>query len=106
MPSTDDLSDTQRTTEELAEAMFSGNIIEVRFAALLTFLVSLSGVDVFVRHSLTDNQIADLAAGFGDGEVRITMPPAIHASGPMPVDAGEAALLSRALDARHMLLSS
>ncbi|MEW1760566.1 hypothetical protein AB0393_29140 [Streptomyces cyaneofuscatus] len=105
MPSTDDLNDTERTTEELAEAMFSGNVIEVYFDTLLTFHISLSGVDVFVRHSLADDQIADLAAGFGDGEVRITMPPAIHATGPMPVDPGEAALLHRALAARSRLVS-
>ncbi|MER0477371.1 hypothetical protein ABR737_03160 [Streptomyces sp. Edi2] len=103
---TDGLSDTERTTEELAAVMGSGNVIEVHFAHLLTFCVSLSGVDVFVRHSLTGDQIADLAAGFGDGEVRVTMPPAVHASGPMRVDPGEAALLSRALEARAMLLGS
>ncbi|WP_164992631.1 hypothetical protein [Streptomyces sp. M3] len=34
MPATDDLHDTERTTEELAEAMFSGNVIEVFFDTL------------------------------------------------------------------------
>ncbi|MFG2210981.1 hypothetical protein [Streptomyces sp. NPDC048638] len=105
MPSHDELSDTERTTEELAEVMFSGNVIAVCFGDLLTFRVSLGGVDVFVRHSLTEDQIGDLGAGFGNGQVKITMPPALRPSAPMPVDSGEAALLHRALEARRMLLS-
>ncbi|KOU43235.1 hypothetical protein [Streptomyces sp. WM6378] len=104
MPATDDLSDAERTTEELADIMFSGNVIEVLFAPLLIFRISLSGVDLFVRHSLTDDQIADLAGSFSEGEVRITMPPAVPTSGPALVEAGEAALLNRALQARNMLL--
>ncbi|GGU40727.1 hypothetical protein [Streptomyces violascens] len=104
MPSSDELNDTERTTEELAEVMFSGNVIAVCFGTLLTFRISLGGVDVFVRHSLTEDQISDLTASFSNGEVKITMPPALRASGPIPVDSGEAALLHRALEARNMLL--
>ncbi|MCX4826753.1 hypothetical protein OG883_44735 [Streptomyces sp. NBC_01142] len=104
MPATDDLHDTERTTEELAEVMFSGNVIEVFFDTLLTFRVSLSGVDVFVRHALNAEQIADLTAGVGHGEVRLAMPLAAQAGGPLVVDPGEAALLSRALEARNTLL--
>ncbi|GAA3712080.1 hypothetical protein ACRWOO_18405 [Streptomyces sp. NEAU-PBA10] len=105
MPATDDLHDTERTTEELAEAMFSGNVIEVFFDALIIFRVSLSGVDVFVRHTLTPEQIADLSAGVAHGEVRLTTPLAARPGEPLVVDPGEAALLSRALEARSSLLS-
>jgi len=104
MPAADDLHDTERTTEELAEAMSSGNVIEALFGALLTFHVSLGGVDVFVRHTLTAEQIADLADGVGRGQIRLTMPPVARAGGPLAVDPGEAALLIRALEARHVLL--
>ncbi|MFE7485795.1 hypothetical protein [Streptomyces sp. NPDC057552] len=104
MPPTDDLDDTERTTEELAEVMFSGNVIKVLFGHLLTFRISLGGVDVFVRHALSPEQIADLTAGLSQGEVRLTMPAAPQTLGPLFVDPGEAALLTRALDARNTLL--
>lgn len=104
MPPTDDLDDTERTTEELAEVMFSGNVIDVRFGRLLTFRISLGDVDVFVRHALSPEQIADLTAGLGQGEVRLTVPTAPQTRGPLLVDPGEAALLTRALEARSSLL--
>ncbi|MFI1312465.1 hypothetical protein ACH4TS_20325 [Streptomyces albidoflavus] len=104
MPPTDDLDDTERTTEELAEVMFSGNVIEVLFGHLLTFHISIGDVDVFVRQALSPEQIADLTAGLSQGEVRLTMPAARHTLGPLFVDPGEAALLTRALDARSTLL--
>ncbi|MER8118947.1 hypothetical protein [Streptomyces sp. NPDC094031] len=104
MPPTDDLDDTERTTEELAEVMFSGNVIEVLFGHLLTFRISLGDVDVFVRHALSPEQITDLTAGLGRGEIRLTMPAAPQMRGPLFVDPGEAALLTRALEARSTLL--
>ncbi|TLQ39417.1 amidohydrolase family protein [Streptomyces marianii] len=104
MTAPDDLHDTERTTAELAEVMFSGNVIEVRFGALLTFRVSLSGVDILVRHSLSSDQIVSLASGLGRGQVPIPTAAPPRSGAPLIVDPGEAALLSRALEARATLV--
>ncbi|MEO3976928.1 hypothetical protein [Streptomyces sp. CAU 1734] len=104
MSGTDDLMDTERTTEELADAMSSGNVIKVLFGHLLTFEVSLSGVAVFVRHELSEERITDLAEGAVKGELRLTIAPSAHDRTQLLVDVGEAGLLDRALAARKTLV--
>ncbi|MFJ4702992.1 hypothetical protein ACIP5N_33060 [Streptomyces sp. NPDC088768] len=103
MPPTDDLDDTERTTEELADVMFSGNVIEVLFG-LFTFRISLSSVDLIVSYEVGPEQIALLTAELGQDEFRLTWPVAPQTRGPLLVDPGQAALLKRALDARSSLL--
>ncbi|WP_327359569.1 hypothetical protein [Streptomyces sp. NBC_01304] len=104
MHHTDELDDTERTTDELFEAMASGNVIQVIFGDAFAFHISLSGVALFTRHDLAPEEITELVAGTARGVLDVDPTPSCDS--PIAVDPGEAALLDRALAARRALVGA
>lgn len=99
-----ELDDTELTTEELAEVLASGNTIKVYFGDLFVFHISVSVVAVFTRHDLTPDEVVTLAEGLAEGAVLLNPTPRVET--PISVDAGQSALLDRALAARRMLVGA
>ena len=102
MSETGELDDTELTTKELAEVLASGNTVKVFFGGVFAFHISLNGVAVFTRRDLTPDEVVTLTEGVTEGAILLN--PAPRAETPISVDAGQPALLDRALAARRMLV--
>ncbi|WP_432158590.1 hypothetical protein [Streptomyces sp. bgisy153] len=69
MSETSELDDTELTTEELADALASGNTVKVFFGGVFVFHISLSGVAVFTRRDLAPDEVVTLTEGMTEGAV-------------------------------------
>ena len=96
--------DIERTTEELADIIATGNPVRVMLGEGIAFDVDLEGVRVWLAVKVEPERIADLASGLVVDELRLAIPDLRHGMhGPSYVDPAEFALLGRALAARATL---
>ncbi|MFD4858355.1 hypothetical protein [Streptomyces atratus] len=106
-PGDEELEDTERTTEELAEIMSSGGVVDVFLCEQLSFKVSIESVSAFVYVPLESHAIAELAAGLPDRRLQLVLPPMDAVLGGIDeVDTAEQALLGRAIAARNQVLGT
>lgn len=104
----EELEDTERTVEELAEILSTGGRIEAfPFPSDAVFFhVTLAEVAAFARFSLDTRAISELATGLPE-EFRLYLPPTdaiVDGLTDTGTDAAEQALLARALEARSQLI--
>ncbi|OEV13805.1 hypothetical protein [Streptomyces nanshensis] len=103
----DELKDVERTTEELAEIMASGNTVRVFVGEILTFEISLSEVALNIRLPFPQEAVRDLTSGVEQGDLRLSASTSgAKGLADLDVDNGQAELLKRALVARRSLLAS
>ncbi|MFE2934936.1 hypothetical protein [Streptomyces sp. NPDC059278] len=107
-PEPEELEDTERTVEELAEILSTGGKIEAfPFPSdAVLFHVTLAEVVVFARFSLDTRAISELATGLPE-EIRLYLPPTDSITNGLTetgTDVAEQALLARALEARSRLI--
>ncbi|MEU6362163.1 hypothetical protein [Streptomyces albidoflavus] len=99
-----DLSDFERTTEELAEIMSTGGVIGVPLGETVTLEIALDGVLASVHTFVDNEEMIDDMARSTMTHLRLTMPTMEEAIGSPDVQPEEMALLLRAFEARNKLL--
>ncbi len=97
------LEDTELTQEELAEALATGNTIDVYLNDRLQIRITLASVDVLTRHTLDPGHLTNLADGLTRDRLSLALTPP---EGPTTADPAELALLQRALAARASLVTA
>lgn len=100
----EELDDTERTTEELAEILAQGGAVDVYLDHRLRVAVTLADVVVSVDYRLDAQAVTDLASGLADNTLRLALDNH-DLNAPIEVDGGELALLGRVMDARARLIT-
>lgn len=97
----DERYDPQRTTEELADIMDTGEYIEASLGDDIHADISTQGVNIWIRFPLDDHAVSELADGLKSNQLRIPLDPRRILDLPSQgSDPAELMLLARALEAR------